>query len=99
MSEVHAITSAGRPKSEQSRDRIVRYLITMGIRTACFVAALFTEGWLRWTCIAGAGLLPVIAVVLANAGGERRRRPDAYIETVPLAPDHQLDAHEHEERR
>ncbi|QOR72243.1 DUF3099 domain-containing protein [Ruania alkalisoli] len=90
VSEVHAITAAGRPQSEQSHDRIVRYLITMGIRTGCFVAALFTDGWVRWACIAAAGLLPLIAVVLANAGVERRHRPDTLIATVPAEPDRQL---------
>ena len=45
----------------------------MGIRTACFVAAIFVEGWIRWVCVALAAVLPLIAVLLANAGGDTRR--------------------------
>ncbi|UFU05034.1 DUF3099 domain-containing protein [Ruania halotolerans] len=89
MSEVHAITSAGRPQSVQSHDRIVRYLITMGIRTACFAGAFFIDGWIRWVCLAAAGVLPIIAVLIVNAG-ERRTRPDTLIDQVPLEPDHQI---------
>ena len=73
MPEVQAITTAGRPQSERSREKIRRYLITMGIRTLCFVAAIVTEGWVRWVCVALAAILPLIAVLLANAGGDVRR--------------------------
>lgn len=51
--------------------RIRRYLITMGIRIACFVLAVVFEGWVRWVFVAGAAILPYIAVVLANAVGPR----------------------------
>ncbi|SED91432.1 DUF3099 domain-containing protein [Ruania alba] len=91
MSEVHAITSAGRPQSVQSHDRIVRYLITMGIRTACFAGAFFIDGWIRWVCLAAAGILPIVAVMLVNAG-ERRTEPDTMIDQVPIEPDHQVGA-------
>ncbi|HLS64112.1 MAG TPA: DUF3099 domain-containing protein [Ruania sp.] len=72
MPEVQAITTAGRPHSEQTREKIRRYLITMGIRTACFIGAIFVDGWFRWVCVALAAVLPLIAVLLANAGGDRR---------------------------
>lgn len=44
-----------------------QYLWTMALRTACFIGAFFFEGWLRWTCVALAVILPYFAVVLANA--------------------------------
>lgn len=54
----------------------MRYTIMMSIRVVCFFAAVFTEGWLRWTFAVGAVVLPYIAVVLANAGSKRRRSDD-----------------------
>lgn len=44
-----------------------QYLATMALRTVCFIGAFFFEGWLRWTCVALAVLLPYFAVVLVNA--------------------------------
>jgi hypothetical protein len=68
---VHTVTTAPMSLAEDSDMRMRRYLITMGIRTACFLLAVVTEGWLRWTFVAGAAILPYIAVVLANAVGPR----------------------------
>jgi hypothetical protein len=42
--------------------------MSMAIRTVCFLGAIVTTGWLRWTLVAGAVLLPYVAVVMANAG-------------------------------
>ena len=42
----------------------------MIIRTACFIGAVLTPSPYRWFLIAGAVLLPYIAVVIANAGRE-----------------------------
>ena len=40
----------------------------MSLRTLCFVGAVLVgRGWLRWVLIAGALVLPYIAVVMANA--------------------------------
>ncbi len=65
------ITSARRSLSEDISSRTRRYLILMGIRTTCFVAAVaFASGWVRWACILGAVVLPYVAVVLANGGRE-----------------------------
>jgi hypothetical protein len=63
------ITSAGRSHSEDIRHRQRRYLISMGIRTACFVAAIFSIGyWFLWVFIIASFVLPYVAVVAANAG-------------------------------
>ena len=42
----------------------------MSVRTVCVIGAIFIPGWPRWVLIAGAVLLPYVAVVLANAGRE-----------------------------
>lgn len=38
----------------------------------CFVLALVVDGWLRWVLLAGAVVLPAVAVLLANAADLRR---------------------------
>lgn len=48
------------------------YLVSMTIRTICFVLAFVLHGWLRWTCVGLAVVLPYIAVVAANATNQRR---------------------------
>lgn len=68
--DVFTITSASRGLSTQQVDRTKRYLVSMAIRTACVIAAIFVPGWPRWVFIAGAVVLPYLAVVLANGGRE-----------------------------
>lgn len=80
-SQVQAITSVGRPLSEDVHGRATRYLVSMAIRTACFVGIYFTDGWLRWAMAVGAIVVPYIAVVAANAGKERPKQADTLIET------------------
>ncbi|MFC4556451.1 DUF3099 domain-containing protein [Georgenia faecalis] len=79
--QVHSITSVRRALAEDVHDRTVRYLISMTVRTLCVFGAAFTEGWIRWVLVAGAVVLPYIAVVAANAGRERPKpggsAPDA----------------------
>ncbi len=67
---VYRITSARKGLAEDVRGRQRRYLISMGLRTTCFLLAIFFDGPLRWVFIAGAVLLPYVAVVIANAGRE-----------------------------
>ena len=63
------ITTASRPRSEDIRGRERRYVISMGIRTVCFVlAVLFIGHWIRWVFVAASFVLPYVAVVIANAG-------------------------------
>ncbi len=68
--EVHTITAAQRGLSQEQTGRTRRYLISMGIRTVCVLAAIVVPGWPRWFLIAGAVALPYLAVVIANAGRE-----------------------------
>jgi hypothetical protein len=44
----------------------------MAIRTACFISAVVVgQGWLRWTLVAAAFILPYVAVVMANVASPR----------------------------
>lgn len=65
---VYRITGAPTALSEDLRGRTRRYLISMGVRTACFIGAVVASGPLRWVLIVAAVLLPYLAVVFANAG-------------------------------
>lgn len=64
---VQSVTTAAAGRSHDWRSRQSRYLLMMGIRLACLPLAVITSGWLRWLFIAGAVVLPYIAVVIANA--------------------------------
>ena len=61
------ITTASASRNEEIAGRQRRYVISMTIRTICFVAAILVDGWLRWVLVAAALLLPYVAVVMANA--------------------------------
>jgi hypothetical protein len=66
------ITTAATSRREEIAARQRRYVWSMAVRTACFVAAIAVgPGWLRWVLVAGAVLLPYVAVVMANASGSR----------------------------
>lgn len=67
---VYTITGAQRALSDEQTGRTRRYLISMGIRTACFIGAVLIPGWPRVLLIIGAVALPYLAVVVANAGRE-----------------------------
>jgi hypothetical protein len=62
-----SITSARTSHSDDLHRRQVRYLMSMGIRTVCFVLAIVTSGPVRWILVAAALILPYVAVILANA--------------------------------
>ncbi len=64
---VPSVTTAPISLREEQSGRMRQYLATMALRTVCFVGAYFFEGWMRWTCVALAVVLPYIAVVLVNA--------------------------------
>ena len=69
-SEIFTITEAQRGLSQEQTGRTRRYLVSMGIRTGCVLAAIVVPGWPRWVLLAGAVVLPYVAVVMANAGRE-----------------------------
>jgi hypothetical protein len=80
---VYRITAARTALSEDVDDRARRYLFSMGIRTACFVAAVLVSGPLRWVFVAGAVLLPYLSVVFANGGREPSHDEDLATTVLP----------------
>src|SRR5215467_2857838 len=72
--QVQLVTQARRPMSEDIRYRQNRYLIMMGIRTLCFIAAILMFvnhlGWLAGIPAVGALFIPYFAVIFANGGRE-----------------------------
>ena len=63
------ITSATRSHSDDIGARQRRYVISMTIRTACFLLAVLSMGhWFMWVFLAASFFLPYIAVVIANGG-------------------------------
>ena len=72
--QVHLVTQARRPMSEDIRYRQHRYLLMMAIRTFCFAIAvvlffLHMRG-LGLIPAVGAIIIPYIAVIFANGGRE-----------------------------
>jgi hypothetical protein len=76
------ITTAPTNAHDDLDRRRKRYVFSMAIRTACFIGAVVTEGWVRWILVAGAFILPYVAVVMANVASPRIEGADL----VP--PDH-----------
>lgn len=68
---VYQITGARRGVRDDVNSRTRRYLVSMGVRTVCFVLAVVADGWLRWVLIGAAVVLPYLSVVFANGGRER----------------------------
>ena len=65
--QIQSATSLPPSPDEERRSRMIRYMITMGIRMVCFIVAILIPlSW--WTLIplAGAIFLPYLAVVAAN---------------------------------
>jgi len=66
----YRITTARKSVPDDQAVRVRGYVISMSIRIVCFVLAVVTQGWLRWTFVAGALIIPYLAVVFANGGRE-----------------------------
>ncbi|WP_295657689.1 DUF3099 domain-containing protein [uncultured Nocardioides sp.] len=66
------ITTAAESRDADISARQRRYVISMTIRTLCFVGAVAVgPGWLRWVLVAAALGLPYIAVIMANVSPPR----------------------------
>jgi uncharacterized ion transporter superfamily protein YfcC len=81
--EAIRITTATRSRNEDIAARQKRYLISMTIRTVCFVLGVVSLGhWFMWVFLVASFLLPTIAVVVANSssppdpGGPEYFEPD-----------------------
>jgi hypothetical protein len=88
-SHAPSATSLPRAPRDDADARSMRYLVTMGIRIACFIlmVVITPYGWYTWVFGAAAIFLPYIAVVTANVGqeGRRNRREDPE-QALPAAP-------------
>jgi hypothetical protein len=78
--EVVRITSAAESPSVDLAHRQRRYLISMAVRTLCFIGAVLARHipWLCALLIVGAFLLPYVAVIMANTASPRL--PDEPVE-------------------
>jgi len=73
---VQSVTSAPANLADEQAGRIRRYLVTMGVRTVCFIGSVLTATagapWWVWGSLAVlAVVLPYIAVVMVNAVAPR----------------------------
>ncbi|WP_245974665.1 DUF3099 domain-containing protein [Thermomonospora umbrina] len=80
---VFTVTDAPVPMSEDIGHRQRRYLVSMGVRTACFVAAVLSAVlgapvWVAGLLVVGALVMPYVSVVIANGG--REPQPRAHFE-------------------
>lgn len=74
----YRITTARKSVADDQATRVRGYVISMTIRIVCFGLAVVTAGVWRWIFVAGALLIPYIAVVFANGGREPApEMPDA----------------------
>ena len=83
---MQSVTSAPESLADEQSHRIKRYLLTMAVRTVCFIGAAVTatQGapWWIWGSLAlAAVVLPYVAVVMANAV-----RPRATSAPRPVPP-------------
>lgn len=70
------ITTAPSSAADEIAGRQRRYLVSMAVRTVCVIGAVVAgQGVLLWVFIAGAVLLPYVAVVLANTS---HRKDDGF---------------------
>jgi hypothetical protein len=69
---VPAVTSLPESPKAESDHRVRRYAITMTIRIVCFFLMVLIQpyGWYTWVFAIAAAVLPYIAVVFANSGGD-----------------------------
>jgi len=68
MNEPQSITSLPESPDDGRHRRMIQYGVAMGIRLVCVILCFFVQGWWIALPLAGALLLPYVAVVLANVG-------------------------------
>jgi Flp pilus assembly protein TadB len=82
-SSAHRITTARKSVADDQSSRVRGYVISMTIRIVCFLLAVVTTGVARWVFVAGALIIPYIAVVFANGGREPVEDPPDSLRTSP----------------
>jgi hypothetical protein len=86
-SSIYRITTARKSVADDQAVRVRGYVISMSIRIVCFLLAVVTTGVARWLFVAGALIIPYLAVVYANGG----REPNEDVpDTLRPAPDREL---------
>ena len=84
---VYSVTSARSGHRDEIGGRERRYVISMAIRTVCFVGAVIawqTVGvWLGAILFVGALVLPYTSVILANAGTRSQANGSALLNHPP----------------
>lgn len=65
------ITSLPRSPDDDRHSRMVKYSVLMAIRLVCIGLCVVVHGWWLLVCVAGAVILPYVAVILANAVDSR----------------------------
>lgn len=95
---VHSISSVPTSIADDQSARMRTYLISMGIRTACFILAALAyvvTGWVWLTLLLSvlAIVLPYPAVVLANNSGNRQSHF-----MVPATPSREIGTDEDQHR-
>src|SRR5690554_6761353 len=91
-----SITSLPRSFEEEQRSRAIKYRIAMTIRMACVALCFFVQGWWLVVTLAGALVLPYVAVVIANTASAGRPgpvlRPGGLVRVTPDTPPADRDA-------
>ncbi|WP_425861301.1 DUF3099 domain-containing protein [Arthrobacter sp. TWP1-1] len=83
--EVPTITNATPAHSDEMRQRMIKYAVTMGIRMVCLAAIFLFDGWYRLIPVVGAVLLPWVAVVIANGAADVNHQETAeLLDAAPL---------------
>jgi hypothetical protein len=92
---VFSVTSAKSGQRDDLLGREIRYGISMGIRTLCFIGAVIVwqagGGWWAWLLFAGALVLPYTSVILANAGARQRATGADLLSNPPGTVDRRHD--------
>lgn len=80
--EVYSITDASAPQSEGVDVRAKSYAFKMFLRIICIIAAVWVgEGIWQWVFLAGAAIIPWLAVVAAN--GDTRQQGSGFSAFLP----------------
>ena len=79
------ITSARFGKSRDTDQRNRRYLASMAVRVACFLAGCFAPAPYNIALFVCAAIIPGVAVILANAIDIRTPPPEPAAEAEPTA--------------
>lgn len=65
--DVPSITTAAASRSRLIDRKERDYLLSMAVRTLCFVGFAFIDHPIRWVLLLGAVFLPYVAVVIGNS--------------------------------